>query len=183
MSGIYERLAARPGGPRRLAAARLRYEVLGVLHKALDVSGLMQKDLARILGVRKSAVNQVLRGDGNLRINTLAEYLHACGYELTLGLAEAGEPRRAAQEDRPVTAVFSAATAPQPVARARSRRSYHVLPEVPALMELTWAGETSRGAEMRFEGAIHRVPSLEKAESFPRNFGPAREVETAPWMR
>lgn len=52
--GIYDLLAARPGGLRGLAAARLRYNVLAALHAAgLDV-----------------------RRPGRLRVNRLAEMLH-----------------------------------------------------------------------------------------------------------
>jgi hypothetical protein len=42
----------------------------------------------------------VLRGDGNLRITTLAEYLFALGFELDINLVMAGEPRRAELEGR-----------------------------------------------------------------------------------
>jgi hypothetical protein len=98
---LYERVAARPGGERALATARLRRAVLVMLHRALTVSGLdSQADLAKRLRVRRSAVNQVFRGDGNVRINTLAEYLHAMGFEAELTLVKAGEMRAAALENR-----------------------------------------------------------------------------------
>lgn len=103
---LYSRIAARPGGKRDLAAARLRYEALVLLQEAFEASGLKsQAELAKKLKVRRSAVNQVLRGDGNVRITTLAEYLHEMGFEALLTLTEAGEPRRAAMEDRPARPV------------------------------------------------------------------------------
>jgi transcriptional regulator with XRE-family HTH domain len=103
MSDLYDRVAGKPGGETALAAARLRREVLVVLHEAFEASGLpTQSEIAKRLNVRRSAVNQVFRGDGNLRVNTLAEYLFALGFELNISLVAAGEPRRAELENRPV---------------------------------------------------------------------------------
>lgn len=99
---LYERFAATVRGAHALAAARLRHEVLSVLHQALHLSGLTQSDVAEKLGIRRSAVNQVFRGDGNLRVNTIADYLHAMGFELDVRLTPAGEPRQAALEQREV---------------------------------------------------------------------------------
>jgi len=102
MSTLYDRVAAKVGGGAALAAARLRREVLVALLEAFEASGLQsQSELARRLHVRRSAVNQVLRGDGNVRINTLAEYLYALGFESNLTIVPAGEPRQAAIEGRP----------------------------------------------------------------------------------
>jgi transcriptional regulator with XRE-family HTH domain len=98
---LYERVLARPGGGRALAVSRLKRTVLASLHEAFRRSGTAsQSDLARRLHVRRSAVNQVLNGDGNLRVSTLAEYLYEMGYELTLNLVKAGEPRAAALAGR-----------------------------------------------------------------------------------
>lgn len=104
---LYERIATRPGGERALAVARLRRSVLVILHRAFKVSGLdSQADLAKRLRVRRSAVNQVFRGDGNVRISTLAEYLHAMGFEADLTLVKAGEMRAAAVENRSPVPAF-----------------------------------------------------------------------------
>lgn len=101
MSNLYDRVASKPGGEQALAAARLRREVLVALHQAFAASGLHTKsEIARRLNIRKSAVSQVFRGDGNLRITTLAEYLYALGFELQIGLVEVGEPRQAELEGR-----------------------------------------------------------------------------------
>jgi transcriptional regulator with XRE-family HTH domain len=98
---LYDRVAARPGGARALASARLKRAILSSLHQALAQSGMeSQSDLARRLGVRRSAVNQVFNGDGNLRITTVAEYLHEMGYELNVTLVKTGEPRATALEGR-----------------------------------------------------------------------------------
>lgn len=105
LGSLYDRLAAEPGGLRELASARLRHRVLTLLRKALGRSGMSQSDLAKKLRRRRSAVNQVFRGDGNVRIDTLAEYLHELGFELDLNLVPAGEHRRAFEERRSVRSV------------------------------------------------------------------------------
>lgn len=109
---LYERVAALPSGGRALAVARLRRAVLAILHRAFLVSGLeSQAALAKRLRVRRSAVNQVFRGDGNVRISTLAEYLYEMGFEISIALVKAGELRAAALDDRsPVPAFASAST-------------------------------------------------------------------------
>lgn len=96
---LYDRVERKSGGKAALAAARLRREVLVALHEAFAASDVpTQSEIAERLNVRKSAVSQVFRGDGNLRINTLAEYLFALGFELNVQLVVAGEPRRAELE-------------------------------------------------------------------------------------
>lgn len=95
MTSLYDRIAGEPDGRRRLASARLRRRVLVLLHEALGRSELNQSDLAKKLGIRKSAVNQVFRGDGNVRIDTLADYLHELGLEAEIKLVPAGTHRRA----------------------------------------------------------------------------------------
>lgn len=93
---IYDRLVKIPKGARALSVSRLRYEVLKVLHGSLQKSGLNQAELAGRLGIRKSAVNNVLRGDGNVRVSTLAEYLHEAGFELEIKAVPLGRPREGA---------------------------------------------------------------------------------------
>lgn len=100
MASLYESLESTAEGVRDLADARLRYQVLAVLHAAMRDAGSTQTELAARLGVRKSAVNQVLRGDGNLRMSTAAQYLAALGFELGVDLYPIGEQRRALLEDR-----------------------------------------------------------------------------------
>lgn len=94
---LYDFVSERPGGARAIAAARLRRRVIQLLHRALILSDVNSKSmLAKKLNIRKSAVSQVFRGDGNLRINTLAEYLYELGFEVNLELVEGGELHRAA---------------------------------------------------------------------------------------
>jgi transcriptional regulator with XRE-family HTH domain len=111
---LYERVAAKPGGGRALAAARLRRSVLVILHRAFSASGLdSQAELAKRLNVRRSAVNQIFRGDGNVQISTLAEYLYEMNFEVNITLVRAGELRTAALENRspiPAVAIGSSTT-------------------------------------------------------------------------
>jgi hypothetical protein len=131
MSNLYDRVASKPGGEQALAAARLRREVLVVLHQAFAASGLHTKsEIARRLNIRRSAVSQVFRGDGNLRITTLAEYLSALGFELQIGLVEAGEPRRAELEAR--AAAPAIATAPALPGRPWAAEQHGELQPTPA---------------------------------------------------
>ncbi|HEY9412500.1 MAG TPA: hypothetical protein VIP77_23195 [Jiangellaceae bacterium] len=74
---LYERIAARPGGRRDLACARLRRRVEVVLDGA---------------GVQ-------VRRPGRLRVDQLAEMLEAAGYELEIQAVQVGEPRRRATEE------------------------------------------------------------------------------------
>lgn len=96
---LYDAVASVPKGSRALSAARLRYEVLKILHRSLKRANLTQVQLAERLGVRKSAVNQVFKGDGNLRISTLAEYLHEMGVELAVEVVPVGTHRAKAVEE------------------------------------------------------------------------------------
>jgi len=79
MSTLYERIAGTRDGEKRLAVARLRREALRALHVALEASGLSQGELAARLGIREPAAGRVLHGDSSLRVETIAEYLHALG--------------------------------------------------------------------------------------------------------
>lgn len=81
-------------------AARLRARALALLHGALRQSKIDQVTLARRLGVRKSAVNAVLQGNGNVRINTLAEYMAVMGLEIDMVATELGELDRCLAERR-----------------------------------------------------------------------------------
>jgi transcriptional regulator with XRE-family HTH domain len=58
--------------------------VIDLLQESLRESGKNQSDLAEELGLSRSAVSQVLLGDGNLRVATLAEYLFALGRKVHL---------------------------------------------------------------------------------------------------
>jgi len=147
---LYESFAARPSGGRALAKARLQRAVLRILDRALMLSAVeSQSALANRLHIRKSAVSQVLRGDGNVRISTLADYLYELGFEANLELVNAGELRRAAVEGRQVSSVFqpsqdaiTATVTPVPTGSgvaAASQFAYPVEPHGPRAT-VSWSG-------------------------------------------
>ena len=65
-----------------MAAARSAVAAVALINRAVDVSGLTQDALSRDLGVTPGRVSQVVNGDGNLRVSTLARFLRAAGYRL-----------------------------------------------------------------------------------------------------
>ena len=85
------------------STARLRARVLALLHAAAEESKLTQVEIATKLGVRKSAVNQVFNGAGNIHIDTLGEYLAAMGLEADIVIAHLGEFSAARAHRRPPT--------------------------------------------------------------------------------
>ena len=101
MNRLHDLMSSSQEGRRRLAAARLRREVLVNLESALEESGMTQSALASALGRTRSAVNQVFGGDGNIRISTLAEYLHAMGQELVLTRVPEGATRARLWQEKP----------------------------------------------------------------------------------
>lgn len=75
-------LSSTPEGRRNLATAGLRGDILELLHDALEARGTSRTELAQLLGRSKAAISNTLGGDGNLRLNTIAEYLDALDMEL-----------------------------------------------------------------------------------------------------
>ncbi|MCU1616978.1 MAG: helix-turn-helix protein [Frankiales bacterium] len=106
---VLERFSAFPRGAQEMSAARLARDVVAAVDRAFRARGKTQRALAADLGLSEGAVSQVLNGDGNLRIATLARYLRALGYEARFSLEPvesdtpavslSGRPRR-----RPVSA-------------------------------------------------------------------------------
>lgn len=82
---IVEQLEENETSAVELAAARATVQTLDLLNSALAESGRRQKDLAAALGVTEGRVSQVIGGDGNIRVTTLARVLRASGYRLNLG--------------------------------------------------------------------------------------------------
>lgn len=99
---LHDRLSQSPEGRRSLASARLRYSVMKSLTRALNDSGLSQSELAKRLGLRRSAVNAVIKGTGNVRVNTVAEYLDAMGFEASLVVSPTGVARARTQAWRAI---------------------------------------------------------------------------------
>ena len=79
-----EDLEHSPFVARELAASQLTNDALVLLQTALTKTGTSQKELADLLGIGESRVSQVLNGDGNIKLTTLARYLKALGYTVSL---------------------------------------------------------------------------------------------------
>lgn len=126
---VYDRFASTEDGQRRLAGARLRYRVLGALNSCLEQSRLTKTELAERLSVRKSAVGHVLNGDGNLRVNTIADYFAAMGCEVELHVVPLGIPRQKATGAVPkLDLVWSDAQRMEPIVEGGKVRSDAVRP-------------------------------------------------------
>ena len=79
---VYELELADDQGRLGLAAARAAGSVASVLASAMQRSGLTSRELARRLNVTEGRVSQVLNGDGNFHIATIARFLSAMGADL-----------------------------------------------------------------------------------------------------
>ena len=83
-----------PDGKKLLASARLRRGLIKALHEALSASGMSQADLARKLKKSRSAVGQVLNGDGNVEVETISDYLFTMNAELQISLIPLGHSKK-----------------------------------------------------------------------------------------
>jgi transcriptional regulator with XRE-family HTH domain len=81
---LYDLEMSTPQGHQGLSAARAAAEVVRILTDAKDQSKMSSGDLARTLNVSPGRVSQVLNGDGNVHVATLARFLDAMGFELLL---------------------------------------------------------------------------------------------------
>jgi len=73
-----------PEGRRELAAAAGIADAADLLLECFEAAGLTQERLAQLLGLTPGRVSQVLHGDGNVKVATLARFLSAMGWELQL---------------------------------------------------------------------------------------------------
>jgi predicted XRE-type DNA-binding protein len=83
---LFDDLGASPLGARELAASQLTNDALILLQTALSSTGVTQKQLADTLGIGESRVSQVINGDGNIKLTTLARYMRALGYAVTVSV-------------------------------------------------------------------------------------------------
>lgn len=67
---------------RLLAQEELLFDVSEAIHDALEREGMTQKQLADSLGCTPSFVSQVLAGDQNLTLRTLADIAHAMDFSV-----------------------------------------------------------------------------------------------------
>lgn len=81
----WESITSDPRFPVEQAAADLALKAADLMTQAARArADIDQNQLANLLGVSKGRVSQVLKGDGNVHVATLAKYLRALGYELNL---------------------------------------------------------------------------------------------------
>lgn len=73
-----------PEGQREMAAARGMLRAVSLMNAVVEQNNISHKALAESLGVTEGRVSQVLGGDGNIRLSTLARYLRAAGYALSI---------------------------------------------------------------------------------------------------
>lgn len=85
-------IAAHDGLAEELKAVDIAADLALLLHHA----GKSRADLARVLGWSRARVTQVLSGDGNLTVQTIAAVASALGYTFDAVFRRAGE-RAAAQ--------------------------------------------------------------------------------------
>jgi transcriptional regulator with XRE-family HTH domain len=81
---LMDLIEADPRAAQEMAAADLATSAVALVERALNLTGVQQKELARRLGITEGAVSQTLSGDGNMRLSTLAKYLRALGYKIQL---------------------------------------------------------------------------------------------------
>lgn len=79
---MVEERESTPEGRREMAAARATVRTISLLHEAFERSGLTREELATRLGVSVERVDEILDGDGNLRITTVARVASILGYRL-----------------------------------------------------------------------------------------------------
>ncbi|WP_043347595.1 helix-turn-helix domain-containing protein [Beutenbergia cavernae] len=87
------------------SAARLAVDAVATMNRARETACVSQRDLAHRLGVGESRVSQILNGDGNVRMATLARVLRALGYGVQLQVAPISDdlpviPRRQGRRRR-----------------------------------------------------------------------------------
>lgn len=115
---LVEARESTPEGRLAMAGARAAVDTVTLINQALDSSGLNQAELATLLDVTPGRVSQVVNGDGNLRVSTIARFLRAAGYRLKLtaepadaGVAPLREPGSRRPTSKPAlryAAVYSA---------------------------------------------------------------------------
>ena len=81
---MFARRQASRVGAAGLSAARFAMQVIRLFVAAKNESGLSAKEIASRLEITEGRVSQVMNGDGNVHVATLARFLHAMGYDLSL---------------------------------------------------------------------------------------------------
>ena len=100
---LVEQAEADPVLALEMAAAGGSIEGAALLVRVFAQTGLSQRELARRAGVTEGRVSQVLSGEENLRLATVARYLEVMGYTLNLSAInkETGAVVEARQRRKP----------------------------------------------------------------------------------
>ena len=67
---------------------RLILDITELMQKALRASGMRRIDLAKKLGVSRGRISQILSGEGNLTIRTIADVFTAMGRHLSTAIED-----------------------------------------------------------------------------------------------
>ena len=88
MKSLLEEYISDPDNMRRFQQERAIYKVTELLEQAMGLSGVSRTQLARRLGKTKAWVTQLLDGEGNKTVRTIADVLAVLGRELRVASAE-----------------------------------------------------------------------------------------------
>ena len=69
-----------------------RFELISELIRARKRAGLNQGELARRMGRSQAVVSRLESAEHSPRIETLLEYVEACGHRIEFRIVETGEP-------------------------------------------------------------------------------------------
>lgn len=86
MSGktVYEQM--QEDHPLDMAAAHACLDALMVMEQACEKSFVTSDDAATVLGITPERFDEIIFGDGNVRVTTLARVLRMAGYDLRINL-------------------------------------------------------------------------------------------------
>lgn len=80
----FDQLVATPKGALDQASAKVVNAVGGLMQRALAATGTAKQDIAKAMLVSPGRISQILAADGNVKVSTLARFMEACGYELSI---------------------------------------------------------------------------------------------------
>jgi len=72
---------------------RIKFDFIAQLEHRLEVEQIKQSDLAKTLEVSDSEVSQVLNGNRNLSLKTMARYARALGMKIAVVAYDDGDPK------------------------------------------------------------------------------------------
>jgi hypothetical protein len=130
MTSEVDQLRATRSGSLQLAAARLVNIAGALMERALEGSGKKAREVARDMLVSEGRVSQLLAADGNVKLSTLARFMDACGYELSL---------EATPKDESARPIASNRRAPRRSTPPKPHRSAS-----PMSADVTWIGHGTR---------------------------------------